>query len=192
MQECATLADVNGLAQQFGERVRHRREELGLSQEVAARRAGISPSGWRKVEHAANIGLPERKTIRQISRVLGWNANRELHTLGLEPLTAQEQEQDPRDPGHEIRKLWSLLTDPQRWALVHTAATMVSPRQWPEYGHQDPPGSDPDDWTVIPLGTEILSRGEPAPQEPPYGDNGAEDPDNGAGATPNGAPQNGT
>ena len=46
-------ARLDRLFAHFGERVRASREANGISQEVAARRAGISQSNWSKVERGA-------------------------------------------------------------------------------------------------------------------------------------------
>lgn len=147
MDEYATLHGVM-TAQTWGTKVRRGREQLGISQTVAARRAGLSPSGWRNLEKGVNVGLPERSTVLKICSVLGWDPDAELRDLGLEPMTDDERTAPHRDPDDELRRLWPSLTEPQRWALVYTAATMVTPRQWPEIAPEGDCPPDVEVWTA--------------------------------------------
>lgn len=52
----------------FGERVKESRTALGMSQEVAAERAGISQSNWSKVERGAID--PSLRQVLQIQMAL--------------------------------------------------------------------------------------------------------------------------
>lgn len=144
MQPCARVCSVSTLGERFGTEVRRRRERLGLSQRVAARRAGISASGWAKVEQALNIGVPERLTVIAMARVLDWDSDDALRVVGLAPATAAELVAKPTDPTTELDRIWSALSEPQRWALVYVAATMVSRHQWPELDRLARPLQSPD------------------------------------------------
>jgi len=53
----------------YQNRVRALRVAMGLSQEEAARRAGISTIAWRKVESGAR--MPRLATAQRIAKVLG-------------------------------------------------------------------------------------------------------------------------
>lgn len=55
---------------EFGERVRARRRELGLSRHEAARRANVSVSGWQHIERGRI--RPRPHTARRIADTLGW------------------------------------------------------------------------------------------------------------------------
>lgn len=132
MHACARVCSMSTLGEKFGAEVRRRRVRLQLSQRAAARRAGISPSGWAKVEQALNIGVPERLTVIAIARALDWDPDKALHLAGLEPASSLELAAKPTDPATELDQLWSSLSGPQQWALVYVAATMVSRHQWPE------------------------------------------------------------
>lgn len=153
MRECATLWGVSETAQEFGRRVRKARERLGLSQGAAAKQAGLSASGWRKIEQAANVGLPERMSIIHLSRVLGWDPDIQLRGLGLEPMRDGEATEEPRDPATELDRLWSSLTAPQRWALVTVAEAMVTPHRWPD---GEPAWSADATLRVAYVGTEVV------------------------------------
>lgn len=144
MRPCARVCSVSTLGERFGTEVRRRRERLGLSQRVAARRAGISASGWAKAEQALNIGVPERLTVIAMARALDWDPDDALRVVGLEPATATELRAKPTDPATELNQIWSALSEPQQWALVYVAATMVSRHQWPELDRLARPLQSPD------------------------------------------------
>jgi len=55
---------------EFGERVRARRRELGLSRQAAAQKANISISGWQHIERGRI--RPRPHTARRIAQTLDW------------------------------------------------------------------------------------------------------------------------
>lgn len=62
-------ARLQAALDEFGRRVRRRREELGLSQGAAAHRAGIGQSQWSKVERGASE--PSLGHVLRIQMALG-------------------------------------------------------------------------------------------------------------------------
>jgi transcriptional regulator with XRE-family HTH domain len=161
VQQCATLRTMNRKPVEFGQQVYERRTELGLSISKAARRAGLSDTGWGKIERAANVEGPERISILKIARVLGWDPDEALAKAGEGPSTGPERSAAPINPKTERDRLWPSLTEPQKWAVIGLMATMVTPRQWPEFGGTTPRSQQPqpsdsggDAVRVIDLGDE--------------------------------------
>lgn len=68
-------------AQELGDRIRHRRKELGLSQEDIAILAGMHWTNWGKIERGqAN---PSLTTIVRMAGVLGIDPSELVRGLGL-------------------------------------------------------------------------------------------------------------
>lgn len=68
-----------------GERIRERREHLGLSQEGAAAKAGISASTWQDYEYDTR-GKRFPSTKRKVAAALDWPVNfDELLARGVDP-----------------------------------------------------------------------------------------------------------
>lgn len=69
----------------IGERIRERREYLGLTQDEAAAKAGISPSTWQDYEYDSR-GKRFPSTKRKIATALDWPVNfDELLARGVDP-----------------------------------------------------------------------------------------------------------
>lgn len=92
---------------EFGEKVRLRRRELGLSRQNAAFQAGISVSGWQHIERGRI--RPRPHTAKRIAQVLDWNMEEfeALHDHPVPPSTipglTEEQTQRLVEFGERIR-----------------------------------------------------------------------------------------
>lgn len=93
---------------EFGERVRARRRELGLSRHEAARIANVSVSGWQHIERGRI--RPRPHTARRIAETLGWPIEEfeALRDRPMPPATipglSDEQTKRLIDFGERIRK----------------------------------------------------------------------------------------
>jgi transcriptional regulator with XRE-family HTH domain len=93
--------------QEFGERVRTRRRELGLSRHEAARIANVSVSGWQHIERGRI--RPRPHTSRRIAETLQWPIEEfeALRDRPMPPATipglSEEQTQKLIDFGERIR-----------------------------------------------------------------------------------------
>ena len=67
---CVQKEDNKELMMEFGNRVRARRRELGLSRQSASFQAGISVSGWQHIERGRI--RPRPHTAKRIAEVLEW------------------------------------------------------------------------------------------------------------------------
>lgn len=92
----------------FGERVRARRRELGLSRHEAAEKANVSVSGWQHIERGRI--RPRPHTARRIADTLGWPIEEfeALRDRPMPPATipglTEEQTQKLVDFGERIRR----------------------------------------------------------------------------------------
>lgn len=74
----------------IGERIRERREQLGLSQEGAAAKAGISSSTWQDYEYGTR-SKRFASTKRKVAAALDWPVNfDELLERGVDPHTVTD------------------------------------------------------------------------------------------------------
>lgn len=92
---------------EFGERVRARRRELGLSRHEAARNANVSVSGWQHIERGRI--RPRPHTARRIAETLQWPIEEfeSLRDRPMPPATipglSEEQTQKLIEFGERIR-----------------------------------------------------------------------------------------
>lgn len=104
---CVQKEDNSEMMSEFGNKVRHRRRELGLSRQSAAFQAGISVSGWQHIERGRI--RPRPHTAKRIAEVLDWDLNEfaQLHEHPVPPSTipglSEEQTQRLVEFGEKIR-----------------------------------------------------------------------------------------
>ena len=104
---CVQKEDNKEKMSKFGETVRKRRRELGLSRQNAAFQAGISVSGWQHIERGRISPRPH--TAKRIAEVLEWDleAFAQLHERPVPPSTipglSEEQTKRLVDFGDKIR-----------------------------------------------------------------------------------------
>jgi transcriptional regulator with XRE-family HTH domain len=142
--------------QEFRTELIARREALGWTTSEAAERAGITQQRWAHIERGWEIkqgvrinANPRRATVLKMARAVRWTPDEALKAAGFPPTPRRDVER--LDAWKALRSYWQALSEPQRWALVYTAATMVSPRQWPEFGDTRPqpePDTRPGDHVV--------------------------------------------
>jgi transcriptional regulator with XRE-family HTH domain len=92
----------------IGKRIRHLREERGLTQRELARRAGLTPSGVGFIEHGQTRN-PSAETVVAIARALGVPVEELLGEEEMERLEEERLEADsPKDRQHWERVLASV------------------------------------------------------------------------------------
>ena len=105
---CVQKEDNKELMMEFGNRVRARRRELGLSRQSASFQAGISVSGWQHIERGRI--RPRPHTAKRIAEVLEWELDEFalLHEHPVPPSTipglSEVQTKRLVDFGEKIRK----------------------------------------------------------------------------------------
>lgn len=93
----------------LGQRVRQRREDLGLSQPAAADRAGINRDTWRNMENGSRD--IRSYNHRAVERALQWQPGSvEAILAGGEPQPLGEQERIPLPA--EVRRWLAIMADP--------------------------------------------------------------------------------
>lgn len=120
-------------AVRFGDRVRQRAAELGLTQVELARRSGCSTSTISKLL-GPHPRLPYRQTAIDLARALEWNIDATLLRLGYHPLSADEDAAlskmrvSPVELLDALLMAWVKLTADQQAELVKMARQMPRPK----------------------------------------------------------------
>ena len=122
---------------QFGPVLATKREQAGLNQAQAARRAGYTPNIWGQVERGFRVD-GDRKIDKKPSRPFIIKAVQMLHEAGVEwdiaealALGGENPERLPADnvqtPPAKLMTLWNRLSKNQQRALMWTMELMRDP-----------------------------------------------------------------
>jgi transcriptional regulator with XRE-family HTH domain len=108
------------IRQRLGNGIRERREELGLTQEAAAERAGLSPRYWRAIEGAEPAVALE--VVEKVLVGLDWSWNDLIGILG----PANADGDVPRGARRLFDEAWRRATRRERSVVTATLRVLAS------------------------------------------------------------------